>query len=148
MARIKSTARRHAAFKGPLALRKKANKRHAVVSAQPGPGSGAPPLKKVRWRPGTVVRREIRAYQRSTHLLIPRLPFSRQVRYITQGWLGFKDFRFTADALLAIQQSAEDYLTNLLTDCALLAQHAKRVTIQPKDMLLARKIRGDKCNWT
>jgi hypothetical protein len=62
--------------------------------------------------------------------------------------LGYKDFRFTADALLAIQQSAEDYLTNLLTDCALLAQHAKRITIQPKDMLLARKIRGDRCNWT
>ena len=147
MARTKATPRHHAAFKGPLTLRKKANNRHAVVPAQLGPGSGAPPLKKIRWRPGTVVRREIRAYQRSTHLLIPKLPFANLVRYITQGWLGYKELRFTADAMLAIQQSAEDYLTNLLTDCALLADHAKRTTIQPKDMWLAKRIRGDRCNW-
>ena len=47
----------------------------------------------------------------------------------------------------SLQQSAEDFLQILFTDCYLLADHAKRKTITPKDMLLAKRIRGDRCNW-
>ncbi|XP_059793862.1 histone H3-like [Balaenoptera ricei] len=68
-----------------------------------------------RYRPGTVALREIRRYQKSTELLIRKLPFQRLVREIAQD---FKtDLRF---------QSSAD--TNL---CAI---HAKRVTIMPKDI--------------
>jgi len=43
-------------------------------------GQAAPPRKKKRFRPGTVALREIRKYQRSTDLLLRKLPFSRLVR--------------------------------------------------------------------
>ncbi|GLC49832.1 hypothetical protein PLESTB_000313700 [Pleodorina starrii] len=94
-----------------------------------------------RYRPGTVALREIRKYQKSTGLLIRKLPFSRLVREISNQLLR-EPFRWTAEALLALQEASEDMLVHLLEDCNLCAIHAKRVTIMPKDMQLARRIRG------
>lgn len=94
-----------------------------------------------RYRPGTVALREIRRYQKSTELLIRKLPFQRLVREITQE---FKtDLRVQSTALLALQEAAESYLVGLFEDTNLCAIHAKRVTIFPKDMQLARRIRGE-----
>ena len=50
--------------------------------------------------------------------------------------------RFQEDAILALQEAAEAYLTNFFEDTALCAIHAKRVTIMPKDMQLTQRIRG------
>ena len=94
-----------------------------------------------RYRPGTVALREIRKYQRSVDLLLKKLPFSRLVREITNN-VAPEPFRWTAEALLALQDATEDFLVHLLEDCNLCAIHAKRVTIMPKDMQLARRIRG------
>ncbi|KAG2451706.1 hypothetical protein HYH02_003486 [Chlamydomonas schloesseri] len=106
------------------------------------PGGGTPTGKKPhRYRPGTVALREIRKYQKSTDLLIRKLPFSRLVREISNQMLR-EPFRWTAEALLALQEASEDMLVHLLEDCNLCAIHAKRVTIMPKDMQLARRIRG------
>ena len=63
---------------------------------------GANVKKGRRFRPGTVALREIRRYQKSTELLIRRLPFQRLVREITQG-LSKLDYRFKAAALGALQ---------------------------------------------
>ena len=97
-----------------------------------------------RFRPGTVALREIRRYQRSTNLLIRKLPFQRLVRELlqTMTWNSGIDYRIQSSALLAIQECAEDYLVHLFEDANLLAIHAKRVTIQIKDMQLAARIRG------
>ena len=54
------------------------------------------------------------------------------------------DFRFEGAALLALQEAAEAYLIALLEDSNLLVIHAKRVTIMPKDIQLARRIRGER----
>ena len=94
-----------------------------------------------RYRPGTVALREIRKYQRSTELLIRKLSFSRLVREITNN-VAPEPYRWTAEGLLAIQEATEDMIVHLLEDCNLCAIHAKRVTIMPKDMQLARRIRG------
>eukprot|EP00887_Chlorella_sp_A99_P003547 scaffold7.g3547.t1 len=95
-----------------------------------------------RYRPGTVALREIRKYQKSTELLIRKLPFQRLVREIAQD---FKtDLRFQSQAVLALQEAAEAYLVGLFEDTNLAAIHAKRVTIQPKDIQLARRIRGER----
>lgn len=94
-----------------------------------------------RFRPGTVALREIRRYQRSTELLIRRLPFQRLVREIAQEHV--TDIRFQGQALAALQEAAEAYLVGLFEDTNLCAIHAKRVTIQPRDMQLARRIRGE-----
>ena len=97
--------------------------------------------KKRRFRPGTVALREIRRYQRSTELLIRKLPFARMVREITNN-VAPQPFRWTAEGLIALQEATEDFIVHLLEDCNLCAIHCKRVTIMPKDMQLARRIRG------
>ena len=89
-----------------------------------------------KYRPGTVALREIRRYQKSSELLIRRMPFQRLVREIAQTHDPY--LRFQSGAILALQESAEAYLVGLLEDSNLCAIHAKRVTIMPKDMQLAR----------
>ena len=100
------------------------------------------PRKKRRFKPGTVALREIRAYQKSTTLLIPRLPFSRLVREVAMNQT-IKDIRFKSTALMALQEACEAYLVQLFEDCVLCSIHSKRVTVMPKDMALARRIRGE-----
>jgi histone H3 len=95
-----------------------------------------------RFRPGTVALKEIRKYQKTTNLLLRKLPFQRLVREIALGILA--DVRFQSTALLALQEAAETYLVSLFEDTNLCAIHAKRVTIMPKDMQLARRIRGER----
>jgi len=95
-----------------------------------------------RFRPGTVALREIRKYQKSTDLLIRKLPFQRLVREIAQDLK--PDLRFQSAAIAALQEAAEAYLVALFEDSNLCAIHAKRVTIMPKDMQLARRIRGER----
>ena len=95
-----------------------------------------------RYRPGTVALREIRRYQKSSELLIRRMPFQRLVREIAQVHNLY--LRFQSGAILALQESAEAYLVGLLEDSNLCAIHAKRVTIMLKDMQLAPQIRGER----
>ena len=101
-----------------------------------------PTLRPHRYRPGTVALREIRRYQKSTDLLIRKLPFQRLVREIAQDFKS--DLRFQGSAVLALQEAAEAYLVGLFEDTNLCAIHAKRVTIMPKDIQLARRIRGER----
>ena len=135
MARTKQTARKSTGGKAP---RKQLATKAARKSA---PASGG--VKKPhRYRPGTVALREIRRYQKSTELLIRKLPFQRLVREIAQD---FKtDLRFQSSAVAALQEASEAYLVGLFEDTNLCCIHAKRVTIQPKDIQLARRIRGER----
>lgn len=94
-----------------------------------------------RFRPGTVALREIRRYQKSTELLIRKLPFQRVVREVAQDYKS--ELRFQASAVLALQEAAEAYLIGLFENTNLAAIHAKRVTIMPKDMCLARRMSGE-----
>ena len=99
-------------------------------------------VKPHRYRAGTVALKDIRHYQGSTALLIRKLPFQRLVREIAQD---FKtDLRFQSAAILCLQEAAEAYLVKLFDDANLCAIHARRVTIMPKDILLARQIRGER----
>jgi histone H3/H4 len=99
-------------------------------------------LAKRRYRPGTVALREIRKYQKTTNLLLRKLPFQRLVREL--AWKFRSDLRFQQAAILALQEACEAYLVGLFTDSNFLAIHAKRVTVMPKDMDLARRIRGER----
>ncbi|XP_051899458.1 histone H3-like centromeric protein A [Pristis pectinata] len=101
----------------------------------------APALRR-RFRPGTRALMQIRKYQKSTDLLIRKLPFSRVVREVASRFTRGVDFRWQANALLALQEAAEAFLVLLLEDAYLCTLHAKRVTLFPKDVQLARKIRG------
>ena len=108
-----------------------------------GPAAGGT-KKPYRYRPGTVALREIRRYQNTTDLLIRKLPFQRLVREIAQEMKGGGgDIRFQSSAVFALQEAAEAYLVGTFEDANLCAIHAKRVTIMPKDIKLARRIRGE-----
>jgi len=97
--------------------------------------------KEHRYRLGTIALLKIRRYQKSTKLLIKKLPFQRLVREIVQN---IKiDIRFQSRAVFALQVASEAYLVGLLEDAKLCAIHAKRVTILPEDIQLARRIRGE-----
>ena len=134
MARTKQTARKNVGAKAP--------RKHVAskVARKTAPTVGG--VKKVhRFRPGTVALREIRKYQKTTELLIRKLPFQRLVRDIAQEYKA--DLRFQSSAVMALQEAAEAYTVALFEDTNLCAIHAKRVTIMPKDMQLARRIRGE-----
>ena len=135
MARTKQTSRKSVGGKAP--------RKHLATKAarKSAPASGG--VKKPhRYRPGTVALREIRRYQKSTDLLLRKLPFQRLVREIAQDYKN--DLRFQSAAILALQEAAEAYLVSLFEDTNLCALHAKRVTILPKDIQLARRIRGER----
>ncbi|CAK9437897.1 uncharacterized protein LODBEIA_P22750 [Lodderomyces beijingensis] len=109
---------------------------------QPQRTRAAPRVKK-RYRPGQLALREIRNYQKSTSLLLRKLPFARLVREISMDFVGPNyGLRWQSSAILALQESAESFLVQLLEDTNLCALHAKRVTIMQKDMQLARRLRG------
>ena len=127
----------------------KAPRRHTIAT------KGVPPKKSVdttkkglksrrRYRPGTVALREIRKYQKTTDLLIPRLPFRRLIAEIVQDLLDLSgiQLRFQKSAIVALQEASETFLVELFEKANLMAIHAKRVTIGPKDLVLAAFIGG------
>ena len=98
-------------------------------------------IKPYRYRAGTAALRDICHFQKGTALLIRKLPFQRLVREIAQD---FKtDLWFQSAAILCLQEAAEVYLVGLFEDSNLCAIHARRVTIMPRDIKLARRIRGE-----
>ena len=135
MARTKQTARKSTGGKVP-------RKQVASKAARKTAPASASVKKPHRYRPGTVALREIRKYQKSTELLIRKLPFQRLVREVAQDFKN--DLRFQGSAVMALQEAAEAYLVSLFEDTTLCAIHAKRVPIMPRDMQLARRIRNEK----
>ena len=126
---------------------KKMAAKAAKKSGMKAPKGGV--KKRYRYRLGTVALKQIRQYQKSTELLIRKLPFQRLVRkiacdkdVITSPLCG--KVRFQSAAIMALQEASEAKLVGLFEDSNLCAIHAKRVTIMPKDIQLARRIRGER----
>jgi histone H3 len=115
--------------------------RRLATSPAQASRSGTPGTPKKRYRPGEKALREIRFWQRNTDLLLRKLPFARLVREI-QTYFFSKEYRWQAEAMLALQEATEAHLVGLFEDANLCTIHAKRVTVMPKDMQLARRIRG------
>ncbi|KAI4977741.1 hypothetical protein ZWY2020_014295 [Hordeum vulgare] len=129
------------ALMGPLQVGLGSPSRPDEAARKSAPATGG--VKKPhRFRPGTVALCEIRKYQKSTELLIRKLPFQRLVREITHDFKS--DLHFQSSTVSALQEAAESYLVGLFEDTNLYAIHAKRVTIMPKDIQLARRIRRER----
>ena len=138
MARKKAAERAAQAAKAAKAARK---------SGVKAPKGGV--KKPNRFPPGTVALKEIRRYQKSTDLLIQKLPFQRLVREIANDTDVIRSplygkVRFQSAAVMALQEASEAYLVGLFEDTNLCAIHARRVTIMPKDLLLAQRIRRER----
>lgn len=135
MARTKQTARKSTGGKAPRKqLATKAARKTAPVETASGSVK-----RPTRFKPGSVALKEIRKYQKSTDLLIRKLPFVRFVREI--GSIFKADARFGSSALACLQESIENFLTILFEESYRCAIHAKRVTLFPKDVLLVVKIK-------
>ena len=143
---------RSGSIKAHLAKLKKAPAKKEAAKAAKKSGMKAPKggvKKRYRYRPGTVALKQIRQYQKSTELLIRKLPFQRLVREIASDTDVIRSplcgkVRFKSAAIMALQEASEAYLVGLFEDSNLCAIHAKRVTIMPKDIQLARRIRGER----
>lgn len=141
MARTKQSARKSTGGKYPTShLVSQSSKGSQSFKESQSPIATGGVKKPHRYRPGTVALRQIRKYQKSSDLLLPKLSFQRLVREITQSMRG--DIRFQSQALLALQEATEYFLTSIFEDTNLCALHAKRCTISVEDMRLANKIRG------
>jgi histone H3 len=128
--------------KQQVATGSKASKASSAKKKTAAAEGGIKKERKFRFRPGTVAIREIKRYQKSTTFLLARAPFQRFIRAICEGIDA--QLRFQAQALLALQEAAESYLTGLFEDANLCAIHASRVTVMKKDLELARRIRGER----
>lgn len=120
---------------------------HTRVTKLPSNQLESTSPKHKRYKPGTVALREIRHYQKTTDLLIRKLPFARLVREVAADFVTMEfdqgiGIRWQAQALMALQEAAESFLVHLFEDSNLCAIHAKRVTLMQKDIQLARRIRG------
>ncbi|KAM4700117.1 histone H3.3A-like [Discoglossus pictus] len=134
MPRVKKTPRKS---RGGKAL----HKQLTINSASKSAASTAGVKKPRRYRPSTVALREIRRYQKATESVIPRLAFQRMVQEIAREFN--PDLRFQCAAIGALQEASEAYLISLFEDANLCATYAKRA-ITPKDILLARRLRGQR----
>ena len=152
MARTKKTARKSASFKSAKKVPRepiisKAGTVAKTISAKKSvsvnirDNSFNLPNKKHRFRPGTVALREIRKYQKSTDLLLRKLPFQRIIKDISNSLS--ENLRYRSSAIEALQHATEAYLVSVFEDANLCAIHAKRVTLMTKDMTLARRLRGE-----
>ena len=94
-------------------------------------------------KPGSRMKwmKEIKEHQSTVKLLIPKLPFQRLVREIAQKIC--TDLHFQGNALLALQEACEQFLVSIFDFSNLLAIHAKRVTVKPKDFILLLRIWKD-----
>ena len=135
MARTKQTARKSTGGKAP-------RKQLASKAARKATPAAEGQKKNRRYSPGTVALREIRRFQKSTDLLLKKAPFQRLVREVAQE--AKSELRFQSSAIMAMQEASESYMVGLFEDTNLCAIHAKRVTIMPKDIQLARRIRGER----
>nr|XP_012331934.2 histone H3.3-like [Aotus nancymaae] len=134
MAHTKQTGRKSTSGKTP-------RKQLATKAARKTVPSTGGVKKPHRYRPGTVALREIRCHQKSTKLLIRKLPFQSLVRKIAQD---FKtDLCSQSTAIGALQGASEADLVGPFEDTNLCAIHATRVTIMPKDTQLACHTRGE-----
>ena len=115
--------------------------KNAMKKSAPASG-GMKEKRRIRRKAGTVALREVKRYQKSIDNLLPRASFQRLVRSICADL--DHEIRFQSQALLALQEASEAYIVGVFEDTNLCAIHAKRVTVQKKDMDLARRIRGDR----
>lgn len=109
------------------------------------PGTGVLPYVDARILPEVSTRktaktlRKIKKYQKSSGChFFAKEPFRRLVREIAQDFM--TDIRFSAQAMTLMQLYIESYLVQVLTKANMVALHAGRVTVTPKDIALARQV--------
>ena len=139
MGRTKQTASRSTGGKAP---RGRYRSKHGLKMGLAEEGGVRKPR---RFRPGTVALRQIKKYQKSTELLIRKLPFQRLVGEVAQKI--DSTLRFQSTAILALQEASEDFLITMFDKVNLCTIHGNRVTIKVKDIQLWRRMVGGRYDF-
>lgn len=105
------------------------------AAVKQAPSSAAKKRKPHRWRPGTVAIREIQSQQKKTTRALPQLSVERVIREIAEE-VSSDSVRFTKDALLALQEGAEQHLVEMFKEAQKLAIHSNRQTVSLADINL------------
>lgn len=134
MARTKITAQGR---KNATASKMKAKAGGAAAAI----GVGQKEKRRHRFRPGTVAIREIKRYQKSVDLLLPRAPVKRLIREIAQPYRD--ELRFSKQAMEALQEASESYIVDLFADANVAAIEHERKTVTARDIRLALLMRHD-----
>ncbi|XP_046645123.1 histone H3-like centromeric protein cnp1 [Daphnia pulicaria] len=151
MARLKKSNAGACASNLPITRSQTVVSRASIVGAKAKTPAQAPPKSssfrdsagKKRYRPGSKALKEIRHYQRGTGLLIPRSPFTRVIKQISEELTGNSAFRFTSEALECLQVASEAMVIQLFEDSVWTMVNAKRLTLMVQDIQLVRRIRGN-----
>ena len=132
-------ASRKKSLKPSAGEKKIVRKTHGKASRDDAPAPAADGMKKRhhRFHAGTVALRQIKKYQKSTELLMRKMPFARLVREIAQQEMPSNDLRFQGKALEALQEAAEAFLVGAFDRAGVYANHAGRITVNPDDLKLA-----------
>lgn len=135
-----------------LNKKSKNSKQHPAFRVNKSSGgkslSFAKPKPKKKFRPGTVALREIRRYQRDTSFIIKKAPLERIIKEILNENSSMTTFpngvRIRLGTQYAIREALEQYVVNVLEDANLCCLQAKMITVRPKDVQLALRIRGER----
>lgn len=141
MARTKAVATKNAqqqqAAKGKKTPRKDLTEKAVVKARKSAPATGG--VKKPhRWRAGTVAVREIKRYQKSTEMLVRKLPMQRLVREIAQEMKS--DLRWQGSALEVLQEAAEMFIVEALSAGNSITAFKGNVTLTPAALRLAMSL--------
>lgn len=139
----KRTSKRDATPPAPPSLQRRQKARKSTGHRAPSEPIAVPGRRKIRYKPGQLALKDIRRLQNTTDMLIPKTRFHRLVREITQAYSTDEPIKYQVAALNALQEAVEAYLVYLFEDTNLCCIHARRVTIMPRDIQLARRIRNE-----
>ena len=98
-------------------------------------------LRYKRYRPGQFALKEVKYYKNNAGFVIPISAIRRLCLDI--GYDCKEKISFQLHAYRLLQEAAEWYLVRVFKDTNLLAAHDRRITINTRDMVLARKVSGD-----
>jgi histone H3/H4 len=113
-------------------------KTYSMAARRSAPGVGGMKIKR-RARPGAKALREIKKFQETAELLIPRAPFDRLIRELIRYEIK-PDIHFTRSAYVALQEATEAYLVRLFESAYDITMHIKHTTLTVRDLRLAKKI--------
>ena len=122
-----------------MARTKQASKK-STISYPVRNTSNIPEKRSKRFRPGTVSLKEIRKFQKSTCLLMGKLPFNRLVREVIK--MNGKNMKVQPTALLALQEASENRIVELFEKSNLCTIHAKRVGC-PVQCLIQKAVQAE-----
>ena len=126
----------------PMAIKMAARKLEIQVQAQAEADQQSARPKRHRFKPGPLTIQEIRRYQDATVPILRKKPFVKLVKELSRDFK--RELRYQSISMNALAEASEAFLVKMFEEADLCAKHGKRKEITPKDIKLARRLRGER----